>query len=88
MNIEEVMQLVKTEHSKAISCYPKFASAHEGLAVLEEEFEELKAEVFKNNRNRNYDDMRKEAIQVAAMAIRFVIDVAPKENSVECDKVA
>lgn len=49
-----------------------FNSAHEGFAVLLEEVEELKAEVFK--RNRDESAMFKEAVQVAAMAHRFIQD--------------
>lgn len=78
-----VAVLIIDEFEKATSMYPEFASAHEGLAVLWEEFEELKQEVFKNPKNRDYKTMRKEAIQVAAMAIRFIVDVKPKENSIE-----
>jgi len=83
MNDIEVLEAVIDEYSKAVSHYPPFASAHEGLAVLQEEFEELKAEVFKNNHNRDYEAMRKEAIQVAAMALRFILDVKPKVGSAE-----
>ena len=40
----------------------------------------LKEEVFKNQKIRSTKLMREEAIQVAAMALRFVIDVCDKEN--------
>ena len=43
---------------------------HEGYAVLKEEIEEL-WEMIKVD---NYEEAEKEAIQVAAMAIRFIID--------------
>jgi hypothetical protein len=46
---------------------------HEGYAVILEELDELWDEVKK--RNPDLAAMRKEAIQVAAMAIRFVEDV-------------
>jgi hypothetical protein len=55
--------------------WPPFNSAHEGFAILMEEFEELKEHVFTNQKRRDLDEMRKEAIQVAAMAIRFAVDV-------------
>lgn len=55
--------------------WPPFNSAHEGFAVLHEEFDELKAHVWTNQKRRDLEAMRKEAIQVAAMAIRFVHDV-------------
>ncbi len=63
------------EAIKASTQYPSFHNAHEGLAVLWEEFEELKAEVFKKQSEYDMARMRKEAIQVGAMALRFVYDV-------------
>jgi hypothetical protein len=64
---------VLRELRKATGSHPGFNSAHEGYAVILEEMDELRAEVWK--RNREVDLMRKEAVQVAAMAIRFLIDV-------------
>jgi predicted RNA-binding protein (virulence factor B family) len=43
--------------------------------VLLEEMDELKAHVWTNQEKRDIAAMRQEAIQVAAMAIRFVVDV-------------
>lgn len=63
------------EFHRARTLFPPMHSAHEGLAVLWEEFEELKTEVFASPRNRNYPAMRAEAIQVAARALRMVVDV-------------
>lgn len=83
ISLTKVITDVSDEYHRAISNYPQFASAHEGLAVIWEEFEELRIEVFKNHKTRDYKLMQKEAMQVAAMAIRFIIDVAPKKNSVE-----
>jgi len=51
-------------------------SAHEAHSVLREEFEELWDEVKKGGSTpRDFEKMRKEAIQVAAMGLRFVRDV-------------
>ncbi|SFW16281.1 hypothetical protein [Chitinophaga sancti] len=47
----------------------KFNSAHEGFAVLKEEVDELWDEVKKDG---SKERMRAEAVQVAAMAIRFI----------------
>lgn len=55
--------------------YYSFASAHEGWAILREEVDELWDEVKKKPSQRSIELMRKEAIQIAAMAIRFVEDV-------------
>jgi len=55
--------------------WPAFNSAHEGYAVLLEELDELWEHVKCNQKRRDIAAMRKEAIQVAAMALRFAIEV-------------
>lgn len=60
--------------------WPKFNSAHEGFAVLLEEVDELKQEVWLKQKNRDVQDMRKECIQVAAMAMRMILDVCNEED--------
>lgn len=56
--------------------FAPFNSAHEGFAVLKEEVDELWDEVKKGGtQKRSKTRMRKEAIQVAAMALRFIEDV-------------
>ncbi len=72
----KIWQQVQEEYERATKEHNPFHSAHEGLAVLQEEFEELKAEVYRKRGKRDFATMKKEAIQVAAMAIRFVVDVA------------
>lgn len=54
--------------------FPPMNSPHEGFAVLLEEVEELKAHVWTKQRLRKLKLMRKEAIQVAAMALSFAAD--------------
>ena len=63
------------EASGAAAKWPPFNSAHEGLAVIMEEFDELKAHVWTNQKKRDLDAMRAEAVQLAAMAMRFVADI-------------
>jgi len=70
-----VSREVQEEADRAASMWPPFNSAHEGFAVLLEEVEELKDHVWTNQKKRDLEAMRKEAIQVAAMATRFVVDV-------------
>jgi hypothetical protein len=65
--------------SEAVRARRKFApfnSAHEGYAVIAEELDELWDDV-KANRNTE-EHMISEAIQVGAMAIRFVADMRAK----------
>ena len=66
---------IEAEVSLAASMWPAQNSAHEGFAVLLEEVDELKAHVWTNQGRRDLAAMRREAIQVAAMAVRFVHDV-------------
>jgi hypothetical protein len=71
------LQCVAKEVERSQAIYGSFASAHEGYAVLLEELDELKTEVWK--RQRDYDAMAKEACQVAAMAIRLIIEIADQK---------
>lgn len=69
------MKAVGAEIDKAITKYPAFNSAHEGFAVLKEEVDELWDEVKVKQGERDVEVMIGEAIQVAAMAIRFIVDI-------------
>ena len=69
------IQAIIREYDRASSIFPAFNTAHEGLAVIEEEFLELRAEVFVNHKERSHIMMRKEATHLAAMCLRFLIDV-------------
>lgn len=61
------------ELERAIGRFPSFNSPHEGKAVIEEELDELWQHV-KENTGRTVE-ARTEAIQVAAMALRYVHDL-------------
>jgi hypothetical protein len=60
--------------------YAPMHSAHEGWATLKEEVDELWDEVKKSPKNRDMDAMQEEAVQAAAMALRFIVDVCMKEE--------
>jgi len=64
----------------AVGSWPVFPSAHHGLAVIEEEVSELRAHVYTNQKRRDIAAMRKEAIQIAAMALRFAAEVCNEET--------
>lgn len=69
---------VGLELKKAMGKFPPMNSAHEGWAILKEEEEELWDEVKKPQSKHDLKRMEAEAIQVAAMATRFIIDVCRK----------
>jgi hypothetical protein len=58
---------------RAINKFGPMASPHEGWAVIHEEMDELWTHV-KENTGRS-DAARTEAIQIAAMALRYVADL-------------
>lgn len=64
----------KAELLRARAKHAPINSAHEGFAVLLEEVDELKAEVWKKREERDLVKMRDELIQVAAMAARMAED--------------
>lgn len=71
---------VLDELHNAIDNYPAFNSAHEGMSVLREEVDELWDEVRVKQGKRDIAKMRHEAVQVAAMAIRFLMDIARTDS--------
>ncbi len=73
MRIDYILEEVATELFKATQKFGAFASPHEGIAVIREEFEELWDCV--KDKAKGHVDARKEAIQVAAMAVRYVWDI-------------
>lgn len=76
--IDGILLDVDDEIRLALTKHPPIHSAHEGYAVILEELDELKAEVWKRSSKRNMENMREEAIQIAAMAVRFTLEVCDK----------
>jgi hypothetical protein len=72
LRLDPIIDEVLREYNSATATHGPFNSAHEGYAVLDEERDELWDEVKK--RNHNKVAMRREAVQVAAMALRFIVD--------------
>lgn len=79
-NTKQVFSYVADELNRATAHYAPMNSAHEGFAVLGEEFYELWQEVIKSPKKRDMQAMTEEAVQTAAMAIRFLVDVCLKEG--------
>lgn len=67
------LDLVLNEVVRATKRHGAFNSPHEGYGVLAEEFDELWDDI-KRNRAEHAGE---EAVQVAAMAVRFIVDCVP-----------
>lgn len=66
---------IRDEVDRAKTLYPSFNSCHEGYAVILEEVHELWDLVRACKGVTANMEMRKECIQIAAMAIRYVEDL-------------
>ena len=75
MTKQEALRLIESEYDHATQKHNPFVSAHEGYAVILEELDELKAEVFKRSDKREKYRLTAEAKQVSAMALRFLVDL-------------
>lgn len=73
--VDEVLGLVRAEILRATELHRPMSSAHEGWAVIREEVDELWDEVKANDPQRAAE----EAVQVAAMGARFLLDLGPPE---------
>jgi hypothetical protein len=79
--IDEAVEEVAMELYRAVRLFGPFKNGHEGWAVIREEVDELWDEVKNNKRPDHVERQRKEAIQIAAMALRFVVDLGSKDST-------
>jgi hypothetical protein len=69
-NFDQILMEVCKEYNRStIKHIPFFRSTHEGYAVIKEELEELWEEIKKDN----YENIDKEAVQLCAMALKFLL---------------
>ena len=71
--LEDILRVVVDEYISATAAFGKFASSHEGIAIVQEEFEELKSAVFWPHKSDS--NSAEEATQLTAMGVRFLMDV-------------
>lgn len=75
--VKRLLAEIEGELEEAMLANGPMLNLHHGYAILLEEMDELKTEVWKNPRKHPERNAlaRKEAIQVAAMALRLLNDV-------------
>lgn len=71
--MNKALEDMKIEYLSARSVNNEFNSFHEGYAVIKEEFDELWNEIKK--RNPNHLNLEKEATQVGAMILAFLVEL-------------
>lgn len=72
--IKETIRTVETELRRAMDIHGKVLSWHDGYGKIQEEVDEFFDEVKLRAEHRNTLKASKEAIQIAAMSLRTVID--------------
>lgn len=71
-----VCREIFNEVLRAKGLFPNnFINQHEAYGVLTEEYKELEAEIFKNQKVYDLDNQRKEATQLAAMCVRLITEL-------------
>ena len=70
--MNELFQDVLAELQRAEAKFPPFNSSHEGYAVILEELDGLWDDIKNNKRPDTLSRQRAEAVQVAAMGLRFI----------------
>jgi len=70
MKFNSTLNLVSEEYWRAVDRHKDFQGVDNGMKILNKQVEDLKLRVFEED----YIGMQREAIQVCAMAIRFLTD--------------
>lgn len=76
VRIERALDQLRVELIKAMTKHAPMHSPHEGSSVIREEFEELWAHVMVDTGRT--PEARKEAMQIAAMGVRYALDLCDK----------
>jgi hypothetical protein len=74
-DVAAILREIGQEVMRARAKFAVFNSAHEGYAVILEEVDELWEEVKKRSSLRDKAAMHTEAVQIGAMAVRFLTDI-------------
>lgn len=75
-SVADVMATIRAELERAMSVHGPMKSDREGLDVIREEFAEMELAVWFGVDHRGQPaDAHEEAIQLGAMAARFLLDV-------------
>jgi hypothetical protein len=79
-NIEAVLDDIRIELITAYKRFPDFRSAHEGVAIVDEEMCEFKEAAYWPHKFPDHAE-ETEATQLAAMCVRYLVDVCYKDGT-------
>jgi hypothetical protein len=80
VRIDVALNAARDELYAAIKAFPPFRSAHEGVAIVDEEMQEFRDAAYWPHKDETGDE-EVEATQLAAMALRYLVDVCYKEDT-------
>jgi len=75
LEVMDELMMLKAKVDDPNHPFDNLHSPHHGYALLLEEMDELWEEIRKKNKFRDLEAMREEAMQIAALAIRFMVDL-------------
>jgi hypothetical protein len=78
--IDCALDEIKEELFNALENFPAMRSAHEGVAIIEEEFLEFRDAAYWPHKHEVFAE-DKEVTQLAAMCVRYLVDVCYKEET-------
>ena len=80
MDAQEILKTIFAEYQNAKEHYPKdFSSHHEAYGVILEELDELWTNIKKKEKDYDKTAMRKEAVQLGAMVLRYIVELVPMD---------
>ena len=78
--IARAVKLIIGEYNQTITRNDPLESSYEGWALIKQEVDELWAEIKKGKLNGSQEELQREAVQISAMAMRFVVELCLEEK--------
>ena len=79
VRVDAALKEVRKELLHAMENFPSFRSAHEGVAIIDEEWIEFREAAYWPHR-KGAGDEETEVTQLAAMSVRYLVDICYKED--------
>lgn len=87
-NIGKSIKTIIAEYNHTIIKHAPFHSSYEGWALIKQKVDELWEEIKKEENSDSKEAMMKEAAQIGAMAMRFIIDLGIEDKPVKVSTIS